>query len=650
MSLPKTGARTLEEIQAGVAKRRLYQTLEDEVNARHHGPGYLLEGSLYTDHENDSFNWSATHAAKLVASNPRVTVKGYGDPLSMHEANALEQGANRDIRRANLRRQMQDTFPDWAMFWFVTVTTTDVQAGCEHHKDPAYGPLTKDIDRDDFFADANARRWSDVRIAGHKIRCDRKDLILRAKARPEEGWDIDAIRGLPRVGYTGRDRDSRMGTQNIGIERDEVEYWSVWYEDNDPKMKLEEGEKKAQEHGDRLYNGQIMTVAETGRSSGKWSDGLEIRKRRGHFGAPSDETIRGPYVMHGCYAVSRHIYPLSPVLSTWHQQRLVNEHIDRMIGHSKASRDFWAIDGLSTKNADKLRKGKDGEVFVVPGLNKDAALNFKFGGVTPEDVNVDALFRALKNRNSGMSDTDRGMPAGGITATADALANDSSNARLEYCAQRLADGWRAVIKQRIWLMRNDVRCAFRLQSGGLFLGGYDVEKAIKYAVARRLIGHDEAQQLLQPDVLEALSAQKTPWFELDIDIDVYSMQRTSEALQQRRLTEGADRFLAAAPLMPQTPYIEWDRWLNAYGDALNWPDYGMMLNKEKLNAFVQAQMAAAAAEAQPQKGAFRSPNGAQPLRAQAPEAGASGGGNVPKKGNSTGSKLAGATRGGKKAA
>jgi hypothetical protein len=70
--------------------------------------------------------------------------------------------------------------------------------------------------------------------------------------------------------------------------------------------------------------------------------------------------------------------------------------------------------------------------------------------------------------------------------------------------------------------------------------------------------------------------------ELALEIEPMSMERTTEALHQRRMLEVFGVVLQAAQAMPMMPYVRWDDLLDKLGNAMNVPDLANLIDMEAL--------------------------------------------------------------------
>ena len=116
------------------------------------------------------------------------------------------------------------------------------------------------------------------------------------------------------------------------------------------------------------------------------------------------------------------------------------------------------------------------------------------------------------------------------------------------------------------------------------------------------------------------------WEDMQIDVDAYSMERTSEMLAQKRALETFQVVTTAAQAIPAMPWVKWRDLLSFLGDAQNVPQMQDFIDESVLQQMQQAQQAAPAPSGIPAEGGVPSggpspsPTGepqAVPARAQA---------------------------------
>ena len=71
--------------------------------------------------------------------------------------------------------------------------------------------------------------------------------------------------------------------------------------------------------------------------------------------------------------------------------------------------------------------------------------------------------------------------------------------------------------------------------------------------------------------------------DLELEIEAYSMERTNEALLQKRGAETFQIVMGVAPMIPQAPWINWKTLFSKAGSVLNDPDLGSIVDIELAN-------------------------------------------------------------------
>jgi hypothetical protein len=74
--------------------------------------------------------------------------------------------------------------------------------------------------------------------------------------------------------------------------------------------------------------------------------------------------------------------------------------------------------------------------------------------------------------------------------------------------------------------------------------------------------------------------------DLELEIEPYSMTRTTEGLEQRRTMEMVGLVTQMAPMIPQMPWVDWRKVLKHLGNALNFPELQDVVNMQVAAAFM----------------------------------------------------------------
>ena len=84
--------------------------------------------------------------------------------------------------------------------------------------------------------------------------------------------------------------------------------------------------------------------------------------------------------------------------------------------------------------------------------------------------------------------------------------------------------------------------------------------------------------------------ERVDFSELALEIEPMSTERTTQAMQQRRMMEVFQLVANVAQLVPQMPYVRWQELLNKMGDALNIPDLGNLIDFDQVGGSQPSQM------------------------------------------------------------
>lgn len=84
--------------------------------------------------------------------------------------------------------------------------------------------------------------------------------------------------------------------------------------------------------------------------------------------------------------------------------------------------------------------------------------------------------------------------------------------------------------------------------------------------------------------------ESDPRFEdLELELDVTSMERSNEAIKQKRAMETFEIVSKTAPTMPMAPWVDWKALLAIVGDGLDQPRLADIIDYQALQQFQQMQ-------------------------------------------------------------
>lgn len=459
------------------------------------------------------------------------------------------------------------------------------------------------IDPKDFFIDHAAKRHGEARHMGHRWLEDLEDLRARAEAGGE-GWIASALNSM-------KEDDSGSRTGQVTV----CQIFVPGFIDEKAKDALaqranEAGEDELVEtYDERLHSGTIYTVGGT-------TFGTEIREPRLYRGPKC-----GPYVMfegppmpmERCGAAHFAVtYP-----QAYNAARVDNAILD-------AIDDFQNI-GLGTSQVVKALKGTPTNgVYEVTAaeLTKEMLQPISVGGVTAELNNAREYTSGSVDRTVGISDAMRGVASKGTTATAETLADQSTDIRLSMIREMVYRAVQRALYIAYWQIDHDETFMIDLPPNA----GPPLLESIKEEMSAGLAEAHGGQ--LPPDVqgridaLDENAARSMPLLftgggaltpdkedgtndyahdARSVDIEPMSMERTTEHLQQRRALQFMEVVKIAAEVAQMVPGTDLKGLVNDIGGALNLPDYGRRLGDPD------------AAQAQPTSGDPRASGATKPL-------------------------------------
>ena len=557
------------------------------MKERFAGLGYRSDTSYDYDHdiENIIGQYVSLVLPRVAYDVPRVHVTA-DDPENNKRAQALELGMNQWCKRSAIRPVLQQLATDMCMTWGVGLVTPEPVKHLRRIDMGGAGlmPRIYRIAPERFFIDPAAETAREARYLGHEYKMDLDDLLVQAES--DTAFDLDIVREI-KAGYDKRDEDYSRASISIP-DRNEVTIIEMWI----PELEIE-GAKEGEHHGG------LVRLIEDSESSTRLAG-----EPKPYYGPAC-----GPYTVFGAYTVPSDVYPLGPMTMALPLIEETNDHAKTMSLSAAAYRRLVLVDSRGSKMAQDVASTPD--MFVVPAENmdRDRVVPLEIGGVTQQQMAYQNIMAARLDRLTGMSEVIRGSVSGEATATEVSTASASSSLRLGYIQRQFADQVNSLMYKAAWYIIND--------DTEVPLG----QQAASYGLPARAKGSEMGIDLA----------------EMTLDVQAYSMERTSEALQQRRAVELMQIVGNVGQQVAAMPFINWERLMAIVGDALNVPDMGDILNAGELKKAVeqaqqaqQAQMQEQQAQAASQQAAARSrmqtgpSDAAQELRNQ--ERSARGGG------------------------
>ena len=517
------------EVAAAVDWRKRHLLEMEEQVRKYHGSAYLDDhlGSG-RDPENYAFSFISLVLPRLANDVPRIQVEAQGDQGDDGTAAAIELAMNTWATRSHLRRTIERIAVEMIFTWGAAMVTPEPVESMRRIE-PGHGGRTPRVYRiapDRLVIDPAATDLSDARYVGHQYVTDLDDLLDRAENDPY--LDVAAIEGLQAsdddMGSEGT-ISSRSG-RNVP-DREEVIVTEIWVPDGDT------GGIPEQQH---LYNGVLIRLASTASE-----DFRVISAEPEPYYGPST----GPYTLVGAYTVPGDVYPLGTLTAAQGLLQELNSHLKSMHTAAGAYRRLVLVDSRGTKLAQDIANSPDLHVVPVENIDRDRVVPIEVGGVTQQQIQYTAMTQDRLDRLTGMNEVIRGLVTGDATATEVQTAATSSGLRISWMQRCFAEAIDQMMYTVAWYMYHDDQIemplsraeADRAMVGTTFRGGVFKEDFDSYAVR----------------------------------VSAYSLERTSEALQQKRALELLQLVLQVGQAVPAMPFVRWNRLLEMIGDQLNMP-------------------------------------------------------------------------------
>lgn len=549
----------LEEIRAAERLRDKHLSSFGEQVERFHGP-YWKGDSMNADYspENHYYEYISLMVPRLIFDNPRVRVSTRRPGSQKFVAEAVRHALNRWAKDTSLRKVLRDTATDMLFNFSVVMTSEEVNKSLKPQMDttgnskPMWPTCTR-IPQNKFFIDPAATGIHDARFVGHKWIRDHEDLLDLAHDDKDAGWNVEAIENLKPT-----TDEKELGRPEKDLpDRDEVVCYEVWI----PEIELEDS--LGPEEG---FHGTIYTLGVvSGGDDDEEDRRAMIREPRPYYGPRW-----GPYTMFGVYKVPNAIYPLSPLMAIEGQVQDLNDHVLATSRSADQYKKLILVDNTDPKFAQRVKDAHDNYVIPVSGLERQRVVQAEVGGMTAQQLSYIQTARERLDRNSGIHDAQRGNVEGRGTATEIQVATEASTVRMAYIRQQFTDAVEQLLRTVAWFFYYDDRVIIPLgEEGQRALGLEDPW----------LVGGDHDPE------------SGATFDDLELEIEPYSMARTTEGQHQQRVMQMYQLILQTAPLMPQMPFVNWKELLYHLGDAMNYPEIGELIDTTMAQGMGEQQRA-----------------------------------------------------------
>ena len=522
---------------------------------------------------------------QMVWTNPTLIVESSIPGEAAYNAIGLQYALESLMRKQELSSEWEQIFSDAIAWRGVSMVTTEVNHAPRYrdgltlfdwHKGESKlgkgagreceSPRMIRLDPTDFFIDSEAPSHSRARFMGH---CwDGYLADLRYLSEDGEDWDIDLL-------------ESIGATKTPGREEDPIRLYEFFLPGVlDPKA-IDAHEREGRgENGETyrdyedpiksgLYTGTVYTMAANG------DGGKDVRGPRLYRGP-----ICGPYGIYEGAPVPGQAKRLAPLMAVKNQ---IDEHarVGRAVIKACESYKSVAVTAFS-EISELIKDAPNGEVAnadISPEMLKNSIAELSIGGPPRELIDAWSITRSSLDEALGLSDSKRGIASTNTTATGDAIADKASDMRLallkEGCQKRACD--------QVWVMAWHIEHAHNFEEPlpqaalAKSLSHFDMEPDNDGAVAVYL-GGDALNTERPGRAFESKALKFVP----------QSMERTSEATQQRRAIQTLDAIARLSEIQMNNPNLDIGKIAERFGQQMNLPGLGE--DFKQMSAQQQAQM------------------------------------------------------------
>jgi hypothetical protein len=491
------------------------------------GPGRLEMNEASFMPYNFYYEWMSLVRPQVAFQNPRVRIRSKKPEVNALQAIALQFYVNRWIRDTHYVRTIERATTHMGFTHGTTMTTLDAYYG--DFDDPRSRPRKLVLDPMQYGMDALARSWEETRIMFH--RCVESKAQLLERAEKEDGWNMDAVRKLA----TSVETDS-IGRPKSEVDRGEVCYWWCWLPGNEPD--------ESTTHGRTVVLG--VQQGTDGQQKATF-----LRDWQDYYGPRW-----GPYTLWDFYYVPRSAWPMGPLQAQEGLVRYLNAQAKVNLRRAKNRKEVMVFDETDTKNAEMLLNAPDGSGIGISQFEKSKFERIELGGVNEDELAYEQWLDQLLKRGSGISDAELGNSRSGQTATSDTIAAAGSSARKGFLEQKVYDAVRrdlTTIAYFGWTEETVVEP----------LGQEFKQELARMGVPGEFLAN------LNAISLEWRGGEKTPFDDLELEIEPYSMNRVDEGAERAETLQVFQLLSNVAPLIPQTPWMPWKQMLNRLGERFH---------------------------------------------------------------------------------
>lgn len=547
------------------AVRRREQALDDwdETLERYGGPSYAGDDcGPGSEIENPEFETVAQLSPDIIWDNPRVQVKTARPGAAQAVAKALHRGANRNIQTTGMRKTAQRVLVSSLLRYGVFYEEL-VEQGGYGKVQPApeappgtdsfipKRPCTRSISIRRYFQDPTATCDREIRFRGHEEIAFVDDMLEHALAHPEEGWNVDLLRRLAASDETDVEEVYRPTAKGDSPPRGELSY-VVMYVDG--------ATIEGMPGPDQGFSGVWVTLFSTGANDNGKGKAEELRAPYPAFGPRG-----GPYTVAGEYWMVDDEIPFAGIQAAAAVLAERTGHQSALSKSAARRKSIALVDTADQATALAIEDAQDGDVVGVPGLDKNKVESIEVGGVTDQALAYKSYLDQKTDRVLGADDASVGTVTGKATATENAIASNATSTRTSGRKRSFQDALSDALRVKLWFLYYSDRVAFPIPAEAAQVAG-PPPGAMQSADGLAITPPEEWFYGGNVSTGSGFTFE-----DLELEIEPYSMTRTSPEVQAALSMYLGGPFLQEIGMLAQNPAVDPAKWLQARADAMNFP-------------------------------------------------------------------------------
>ena len=500
---------------------------------------------------------------QLVWTNPSLSVESRVPGMAQYDALGLRYALESLMETQRWNTIWEQVFTDALAWRGVTMVTSEDCAAprymdglnlidWEGKRRPVeagemlVAPRLVYIHPSDFFIDSDVRTTDAARRMGHKWKDSRNRL--KRVATEDDSYNLEALRSFS--GSSTTTDDDLITVHQMYVPN---------YIDPDALGSYDGDEKPGD---DDLHFGTLYTMVEN--SGG----GTDLRKPRVYRGP-----AMGPYQVYECVPEPGRRSRKAPLAASWPQ-------IDRDARFGEAlikSCESYKRNVLATEEvADALYNDEmDGIVKVGLGgeLLQMAVKEIEIGGPSGQMVSAYGLSRDAVDKTLGMSDTLRGVATRGTTATAESIADKSTGVKTALLRNSLQRAAERQIYVAAWQIMHSPDFIIALPDAAR-QSGLEMMRDAGLPIGDELLKPQDGEVVIFTGGDSLKTGPRNAFDGLMVRIEAMSMERTSEALQQKRVFESVEMIGKLLEMQQMFPDFDAKGAADDISGKLNMPGLG----------------------------------------------------------------------------